>query len=219
MVSPVDLLVPVKPLHLAKSRLRGGRDGADPAHHRLALAMTRDTVLAALAAGHVRRLVAVCSDPTATEALRADGVEVVPDVPAAGLNPALRYGAALLRADDATAAVGALQADLPALDPAQLDAALAAFLASFLAGGTAAFCPDRGGTGTTLLLAAPGTALDPRFGPGSAAAHAAAGAHRPHGPWPTLRCDVDTEADLAAAAALGLGRHTTAAMAAHTPAR
>ena len=49
--------------------------------------------------------------------------EVVPDV-TDGLNAALSHGAALLRAVDPEVAVGALQADLPALKPAELDAAL-----------------------------------------------------------------------------------------------
>lgn len=211
MSPAVDLVVPVKALRLAKSRLRGTRHGTDPAHHRLVLAVTRDTVLAARSAGLVRRVLVVCSDPVAAAALRADGVEVVPDLPAAGLNLALRYGAGLLRAADPAATVGALQADLPALATAELDAALAAFLGSHA---SLAFCPDRAGTGTTLLLAAVGTPLDPRFGHGSAAAHAAAGAHRLDGPWPSLRCDVDTDDDLAEAARLGLGRNTAAVLAA-----
>jgi 2-phospho-L-lactate guanylyltransferase len=233
----VDLVVPVKPLHLAKSRLRAdlARDGPDSAAHtRLVLAVARDTITAARAAQAVRRVVAICSDPLAVAVLRADGVEVVADEPDAGLNAALRHGADLLRAADPGAATGAMQADLPALRPAELSAAVTAALTAFaaprafagLAGdsdaalgaapGAApvrAFSPDRAGTGTTLLLAAPGVALDPRFGPGSARAHAASGALRLDGPWPTLRCDVDVEADLVEAARLGLGRHTSATLA------
>ncbi len=217
MTPAVDLVVPVKALHLAKSRLRDGRDSADPAHHRLVLAFTRDTIAAARAAGRVRRVVAICSDRAAAAALRADGVEVIPDMPAAGLNPALRHGTALLRADDPAAVVGALQADLPALDPAELDAALTSAGTLFDGGAARAFVADRAGTGTTMLLAAPRTPLEPRFGPGSAAAHAAAGARLLDGPWPTLRCDVDTTADLAEAARLGLGPRT-APLSARSPA-
>lgn len=214
MQSPaVDLVVPVKPLHLAKSRLRAARGTADPAHERLVLAVARDTIAAAGAAPGVRRVVAICSDPDAVAVLSADGVEVIADEPSAGLNPALRHGADLLRADDASAVTGAMQADLPALRPAELAAAVDAALAIF-AGAAAprVFCPDRAGTGTTLLLAAPGVALNPRFGPGSARAHAAAGARPLDGPWPSLRCDVDTPADLAEAARLGLGSHTHAVL-------
>jgi 2-phospho-L-lactate/phosphoenolpyruvate guanylyltransferase len=206
----VDLLVPVKPLHLAKSRLRtaGLLDGDQ--HRALALALVRDTIAAARSARGVRRLLAICSDADAVDVLRADGTEVIPDEPDAGLNPALRHGARLLRADDPRAPVGALQSDLPSLRAAELDAALTGF--ATLAGAARAFCPDRAGTGTTLLLAAPGADLDPRFGPGSAAAHTASGAHRLEGPWSTLRCDVDTPADLTAATRLGLGPRTTAAL-------
>jgi len=63
-----------------------------------------------------------------------------------------------------------------------------------------------------LLVAPAGTELDPRFGADSAAAHAASGALALDGDWPSLRLDVDTASDLAAAARLGLGRHTADAV-------
>ena len=63
----------------------------------------------------------------------------------------------------------------------------------------------------------PGGPLEPRFGPGSAAAHLAAGVRRLDGPWPRLRRDVDTAADLAAARRLGLGRHSAGALASTDP--
>jgi 2-phospho-L-lactate guanylyltransferase len=74
---------------------------------------------------------------------------------------------------------------------------------------------DRGGTGTTLLTAAPGRPPRPRFGPASAAAHRSAGAVELSGHWPSLRHDVDTAADLLAAAELGLGPATSAWTASH----
>ncbi|MGH3739210.1 MAG: 2-phospho-L-lactate guanylyltransferase, partial [Micromonosporaceae bacterium] len=49
---------------------------------------------------------------------------------------------------------------------------------------------------------------------GSARAHAAGGAVELHGDWPSLRRDVDTAADLSAAAALGLGVRTAGLLAA-----
>ncbi|WHT18128.1 2-phospho-L-lactate guanylyltransferase [Crossiella sp. CA-258035] len=202
MSNRVDLVVPVKVLLRAKSRLLGAADngaGDRTAHERLALALVTDTMTAARAAERVRRLLAITSDPNVAEVLTGLGVETVPDVPG-GLNAALAYGADLLRQDHPAARIGALQADLPALRPEELDAALAA-------APERAFVPDRQGTGTTLLLAGLGP-LDPRFGPGSATAHAASGAAELLGPWPSLRCDVDTAEDLIAAAALGLGEHT-----------
>ncbi|MDQ3762890.1 MAG: 2-phospho-L-lactate guanylyltransferase [Actinomycetota bacterium] len=211
----VDLLVPVKPLAKAKTRLRGVADGgarAAEAHARLVLALVRDTLTAVAGAAVVRRAVAVCSDEVVCDALAMDGVEAIPDKPAAGLNPALRYGEAMLRTADPTTTVGALQADLPALRPEELDCAVREGLAS----GGRAFCTDRPGTGTTLLLAPPGQPLEPHFGPGSAAAHRATGARELSGCWPGLQCDVDTAADLAVARDLGLGRFTRAVLASYT---
>jgi 2-phospho-L-lactate guanylyltransferase len=79
------------------------------------------------------------------------------------------------------------------------------------AGWPEAFVPDAAGTGTTLYTARPGVAFQPRFGPGSAARHAAAGAAALLLPdAPGLRRDVDTPDDLRRAAALGLGPRTAA---------
>lgn len=208
---PVDLLLPMKPLARAKTRLLGAADnglGAPSAHARLVLALARDTAAAAAGAAVVRRAVAICSDGMVCRALAMDGVEVLAGEPAAGLNSALRYGEALLRSADPAATVAALPADLPALRPQELDHAIRHGLAT----GGRAFCTDQAGTGTTLLLAPPGQDLQPRFGPGSAAAHRASGARELSGRWPGLRCDVDTAADLARALELGLGRFTRAAL-------
>ncbi|WP_263249080.1 2-phospho-L-lactate guanylyltransferase [Saccharopolyspora rosea] len=205
MTAGSHLLVPIKPLRLAKSRLLGAADagrGRPDAHAALVAAVALDTVRAARLAPGVAEVVVVTSDPALTDAFAAEGVEVLADAPAAGLNAALRHGAELLEHRPGVSRIGALQADLPALRPDELGAALRA------AGDERAFCADRAGTGTTLLLAAPGTPLDPRFGPGSAAAHAASGGKALDGPWDSLRCDVDTAADLAAATALGVGVNT-----------
>jgi 2-phospho-L-lactate/phosphoenolpyruvate guanylyltransferase len=191
----VDLVVPVKTLERAKSRLVGARLDR-PA---LALAFALDTIAAALPA--VRRVLAVTSDPSVVAELRALGVESVAGPE--GLNEALRHGFGVLRSRDRDSVVGALQADLPALRTSDLAAALAA------AHGRS-FCADRQGTGTTLLLSAPGGDLAPAFGVGSAAAHTASGATPLLGPWPSLRHDVDTAEDLRLAADLGLGPRTAA---------
>nr|WP_253671792.1 2-phospho-L-lactate guanylyltransferase [Streptoalloteichus tenebrarius] len=201
------MLVPIKRLGAAKSRLRGAVGAREDrgAHAALALALAMDTVAAARSAALVRRLAVVTADPLVAEMVRGEGVEVVRDLPDDGLNPALRHGAEVLRSSDPSATVAALQSDLPALRASELDAALAAAVEA-----GHAFCPDRQGTGTTLLVAGRGRRWDPRFGPGSALAHAESGAVALDGPWPSLRCDVDTEADLRLAARLGLGPHTRA---------
>jgi 2-phospho-L-lactate/phosphoenolpyruvate guanylyltransferase len=208
-VSRTHLVVPVKPLTLAKSRLRGAVDPA--AHAALVLAMVTDTVRAARRAAGVASVLVVTPDPVVALAAEHAGARVVADEPGGGLNPALRHGARLLRAEDPDTVVGALQADLPALRPADLAAAITA------AAGRRAYCADRRGDGTTLLLSARGGELAPRFGPGSAAAHRASGALALRGPWASLASDVDTAADLRAAARLGLGVRTAGVLA--TPAR
>lgn len=196
-------MVPIKRLDRAKSRLRGANDAADDgAHAELVLALLVDTVTAAANAPGVRRLLVVCEDTRVPVALRGTGVECVDERGLPGLNAALSFGAGVLRARNKQGVVGALQADLPALRPAELAEAIA------LAAGRRAFCTDRPGTGTTLLLSAPGQPLEPRFGVGSAAAHAASGAVAVGAGLDSLRCDVDTAADLAAAAGLGLGSRT-----------
>jgi 2-phospho-L-lactate/phosphoenolpyruvate guanylyltransferase len=216
MMPTVDLVVPVKPLAAAKSRLRGAADrgiGAQRAHARLAMALARDTIAAVQAAERVRHLLVVSSDPVVAAELGVFGVEVLPDGPVPGLNPAYERGAAFLRDRDPAAVVGALQADLPALRPTELDAAIGAALTLFGAGAQRVFAPDTEGTGTTFLLAAAGVPLDPRFGVGSAQRHEESGATRLHGEWPGLRRDVDTADDLREAADLGLGEHTGHVMA------
>jgi 2-phospho-L-lactate guanylyltransferase len=197
----VDLVVPIKRLDRAKSRLRGAVAGP---HAELVLALLLDTVSAAAAAGNVRRVLVVCEDARVPVALRGTGVECVDERGLPGLNAALSYGANALRERDPHGVVGALQADLPALRTADLATAVAA------AAGRRAYCPDRAGTGTTLLLSTPGAPLGPRFGTGSAGAHADSGAVEIGVESASLRCDVDTAGDLAAAAGLGLGPRTAA---------
>jgi 2-phospho-L-lactate guanylyltransferase len=160
------LVVPLKPLGAAKSRLRGAVPGV--AHERLVLAIALDTVAAALSTATVGRVVVVTGDRGLAPTIAALGAECVPDAPAAGLNAALRHGARLA----ATEPVAALTADLPALRPAELAEALAA--AALLPG--QGYAADFAGTGTVLLTAPTGNALAPAFGPGSAAAHARSGA-------------------------------------------
>ncbi|AVT41453.1 2-phospho-L-lactate guanylyltransferase [Plantactinospora sp. BB1] len=203
------VVVPVKRLGSAKSRLRGALDGVP--HELLALALAEDTVEAVLGCPAVREVLVVTGDPEATRTLGRLGARIVPEPPTAGLNPAFARGAAVA----ADGPVAALTADLPALRPAELAEALRA------AGGppgVRSFVADAPGTGTVLLTAAPGATLDPRFGPHSAAAHAASGARPLTAAWPTLRRDVDTPADLRAAVALGLGRQTAALTRRATPA-
>ena len=192
----MQVVVAVKDLPAAKSRLAPTLD--EPQRSELVLAMLTDTVAAALRSPAVAVVRVVTSDPTVSELARAAGASVVGD-PTNTLNEAFAHAAAGL---DASAPVLALPGDLPALHPAELTAAVVA------AGGRRAAVADAAGTGTTMLLAPAGASLDPRFGPRSAAAHAASGAVLLPGSWPGLRGDVDTVADLGAAVRAGLGAAT-----------
>ncbi|MEH0840958.1 2-phospho-L-lactate guanylyltransferase [Micromonospora sp. CPCC 205711] len=199
------VVVPVKRLGAAKSRLRGALPVVP--HEELALALVADTVRAVRACAAVAEVLVVTDDPAVAATAAAAGARVVPDAPDAGLNAAFRHGARLATAAGAGVRVAGLTADLPALRPTELAAALHAATAG---PGVRRFVADAPGTGTVLLAAPPGVPLDPRFGVGSAAAHRASGALPLTGDWPTLRRDVDTAADLAAAARLGLGPRTAA---------
>jgi 2-phospho-L-lactate guanylyltransferase len=203
---PWAIIVPVKRFAEAKTRL------ALPPQPRaaLALALAIDTMTAAAHAAWVRRLLVVTDETDAADAARALGALVVADEPAAGLNPALRHGASVAVRDGASA-VAALSSDLPALDPADLDATLQRASAY-----PAAFVADAAGTGTTLLTATAGRQLDPSFGSASRAAHLAAGGYDLSADaGRSLRCDVDTPADLRVAVALGVGPATAAWLDAH----
>lgn len=203
---PVEwtLVVPLKPLSAAKSRLA---EAVGPVRPGLALAFAQDTVAAALACEAVRNVTVVTDDPLAGSVLAALGARVEADSPAAGLNAALRHGADTVLRRHPTAAVAAVNADLPALRPLELAAVLRAAARrpgrSFLA--------DAAGIGTTLLAATAGTTLAPAFGGPSRARHRASGAHEIALPdVDSVRRDVDTGEDLAAALLLGVGPHTRA---------
>lgn len=203
-VAPWTLVIPVKRTAIAKSRLAA----AYPQHRpELARAFAVDTTAAALESPLVRAVLVVTDDPVVSADATAVGARVVADLPAAGLNEALEHGAAVAAAEFPGSGVVALSADLPALRPAELTLALAACTAD------RSFVIDLPGTGTTMLAAAPGIALDPRFGVGSALAHQASGAVPIElAGIESVRRDVDTAADLAHAVQLGVGPSTADVM-------
>jgi 2-phospho-L-lactate guanylyltransferase len=197
-----QLVVPLKPLVRAKSRLADG--AGELLRPELALAFAKDTVCAALACPAVAGVVVVTDDTLAAAELTALGARRVPDSPGAGLNAAVTHGAAAVRAVFPQAAVAALNADLPALRPAELARVLGAAAAH-----RRAFLADAAGTGTTLLATGPGAAPAPAFGPGSRALHRAAGAvELGLAGVGSVRQDVDTVEDLRAALRRGVGPHT-----------
>ncbi len=201
-----SVVIPVKVLALAKSRLAGL---SDPAREALALAMAEDTIAAAVACRLVGAVVVVSDDPDVKAEAESLGAEVMADEPAAGLNQALLAGAEQMARRWPDWGIAGLTADLPALSAAELESALTA-----ASGLTQSFVADAAGTGTTLYAAGPGIAFTPRFGPASRISHRLAGATEIDLPGlPGLRQDVDTVADLRSAASIGLGPRSAALLA------
>ncbi|MGZ8803788.1 MAG: 2-phospho-L-lactate guanylyltransferase [Microbacterium sp.] len=202
------VIIPVKPAAVGKSRL------TLPTVDRvtLARAIALDTIAAAASCPAVAQ-VFVVSDDGALVALAFDipGLRFVPEEDGTGGRP---------RGIDTAVAIGAeaagdrmpraaLLGDLPALRPDDLAAALTA-------GSTVdrGVVPDAEGTGTTLVTAGRGIPLQTSFGDGSYARHIELGcAPLEVRGTSTLRRDVDTAAQLEAAAGLGLGPRTAALLA------
>lgn len=196
------VLLAVKPLPLAKSRL----DRAD--RSQLTLAMAADTAAAAALVAAVELVMVVTDDADARAMLEPFAV-VVPDAPNDGLNPALLHAAAEANRRWPHAGVVVLAADLPALRPEALAAAL-----ELASRHPRAVVADAMGTGTVLLSAAAGITLEPSFGPGSRQRHLDTGvvdltdSLPPGDATEGLRHDVDTNADLEVAIRLGVGPRT-----------
>lgn len=201
---PWRLVVPVKGGAGAKSRLHPppGVDRED-----LALALATDCLTACCAGMPPTHVLVVTSDPRAAAAAEGLGAVVVAD-PGAGLNAAVAAGRDhALRSSPGTP-VAVLLGDLPALRPVDLVTALGAAAAHPMA-----LVPDAAGEGSTLLTAVDGTRLAPLFGTGSATAHEATGHVRLDLDLPRLRTDVDDDAALRTALALGVGPATLAVLA------
>ena len=193
-----SIVIPVKTTQSAKSRL--DLDGTD--RPRVALAIALDTVAAAAQAELTGDVVVVTSDADVQAGVdQIDGARWIAD-PGMGLNGAVRAG--LERANDDARA--ALLGDLPALRSHDLDRALLAATAE-----ERSFIPDAEETGTVFVAWRSPASYEPHFGGESATRHAEAGHVRlPIPPTNTVRRDVDTIDQLAAARELGLGPRTTA---------
>jgi 2-phospho-L-lactate guanylyltransferase len=195
-----SLIIPVKRVEIAKTRLALEVD----ARSTLAVTMALDTIAAAMASNLVAAVVVVTDDQRARAALRELDVTIVADVPDAGLNAALRHGAA----SAPTARIAALSSDLPALRAEDLSSVLGEAQQH-----ATSVVADVQGTGTTLLCAESTGGFAPQFGVSSLAVHVAAGAYDLTSLAPeSVRRDVDTVDDLRAAVALGVGPRTREAL-------
>lgn len=215
-------VVALKPATIGKSRLAAL---PGPLRHRLAAMMALDT-LAALASA-TSRLVVVSDSTTVDRRLQRAGIDavVITDPEPGGLNNALRAGEAVLRADRQRAVLACV-GDLPTLTPGAVRAVIDAMTLAANQQHRRGFVADLAGTGSTMLLA-DRVGLDPRFGPGSAAAHRSSGAAdlaalRTATPLPDrcvgdeflrARTDVDAPKDLPGAIRVGVGPHTASLIA------
>jgi 2-phospho-L-lactate/phosphoenolpyruvate guanylyltransferase len=202
--SSTAAVIAIKPMEHAKSRLAV----PDPLRRRLAWTMALDTMSALCRAlPHVL----VVSDQPALEArLRRAGlaVEVISESGHFGMNSALNRGALCLHAQGFTSILACV-GDLPALRSESV-----ARIVDASRDHPRSFVADASGVGTTMLVAHD-VELTPQFQGRSAAAHHASGAvslvaEAIGSPVADARCDVDTEADLAAAIELGVGPATSA---------
>jgi 2-phospho-L-lactate guanylyltransferase len=209
-VTAWTLVLPVKGGPRAKSRL-----GAPPA---VAPAIALDCLDAVLACSAVGSCIVVSADVTTQRSARLAGATAVTESrPGSGLVAAIGDGvAAASRRPWCARPAAVLLADLPALRPEDLEAALVAARTALDDGVRMAAIPDADGTGTVLLAARTPARLDPAFGPGSFAEHVRRGAVPLPLDLPRLRRDVDTPADLEAALALGVGPRTASALASRT---
>lgn len=191
-----SVVIPIKRLDTAKSRLRGELANVPE----LALAFATDTVRATIAASLVTETIVVTADSRVAAVVRGLGARVIDD-PGRSLNAAVAVGIG-----ETAGFVAVLTGDLPSLRPRDLDDALARSQPL-----ERSMVADRAGSGTTFLAARSATLMHPRFGADSRHLHERAG-HLPLDidPVSRLRCDVDTPEDLAAALRMGVGLATAA---------
>jgi 2-phospho-L-lactate guanylyltransferase len=187
-------VLPVKSFGQAKRRLDERLGQPDRAE--LAAAMLGDVLAALEAIAGSADLIVVTAEQRAVAAARAAAALVIDDPVEAGQSRAAARG---VRAAIARGArrVLLVPGDCPTLDPGELRRLLDGFPAAGLV-----IVPDRHGSGTNALLIAPPDAIEPSFGPGSFARHAALGAAAGLtvrvAEAPSLELDVDTPADLSA---------------------
>ena len=211
-------VLPIKTFARAKHRLSDAVGVPD--RRELAEAMVRDVLDALPRVEGLGRVIVVTAEPVAAEAARAAGADVVHDGEEAGQSAAALLGVAAALEAGADRAL-LVPGDCPALDPEEVGGLLARPRHAGVV-----IVPDRHGAGTNALLLAPPDVIEPSFGPGSFARHAA----RAHAAGtlvrvvrlPSLGLDVDTPGDLdalrATLAARGGGAARTRAMLERLPA-
>ncbi len=202
---PWTVILPIKGGSQAKTRLAA----LGERRRVVAAAVAADTITAVAGSSRVARIIVVTADDDVRAMADRFGAFAVAD-PGRGLNEAVT---AALQTAPSHRPSAVLLADVPAVWPDDIAAALDACAAALADGATRAVVPDAQGEGTVLLAAAYPAAVRPNFGLGSAHRHMAGGAVVLDVALPRLRRDVDTPEDLAAALDLGAGQATREAAA------
>ncbi len=191
---PTLAILPVKRYGIAKVRL--GDELSGGTRRAIAEAMVTDVLMALRRTSRVSEVVLVTSEPAAEAIGRGYGANVLVDDREEGQSVATLIGVAYAL-EQRLPRVLLVPGDVPALDPAELDA----LLDRPATGRSVVIVPDRHGTGTNALLLTPPDVIEPAFGPDSRARHeqAAADAGVPCTveEVETLALDVDTVDDLA----------------------
>jgi len=185
-------VLPIKTYERAKQRLSDAV--GIPDRRALAEAMVGDVLDTLPSVAGLDRVIAVTAEPLAAAAAREAGASVVHDPHEAGQSAAALIGVrAALEAG--AERVLLVPGDCPAIDPGEIAGLLAR---SSHAG--VVIVPDRHGAGTNALLLSPPDVIEPSFGPGSFARHAArahaAGTKVRVAEIRSLGLDVDTPEDL-----------------------
>jgi 2-phospho-L-lactate guanylyltransferase len=187
-------VLPIKTFARAKHRL--SEAVGVPDRRELAEAMVGDVLAALARVEGLDEVITVTAEPRAAAAARAIGARMVHDGDEAGQSAAALLGVAAALETGAERVL-LVPGDCPALDPREVGDLLARPRHADVV-----IVPDRHGAGTNALLLSPPDVIEPSFGPGSFARHAA----RAHAAGtvvrvvsvPSLGLDVDTPEDLEA---------------------
>ncbi|NQU37407.1 MAG: 2-phospho-L-lactate guanylyltransferase [Actinobacteria bacterium] len=198
------VIIPIKPLPIAKSRLEGTRRNASTAD--LARAFAKDLVAATTHVAFVDQVIAVTSESTLAPELISLGATVLdePNQLTGDLNAVLDYAQRQVLSQHPHCAIAIVTADLATIQARSLE--------SFLVGAAnckTGYVADHSGSGTSVLINRTGHVVATAFGARSA------DAHRERGfddltelADARLRLDIDTPEDLESAIAIGLGAAT-----------
>ncbi|CUR58389.1 putative 2-phospho-L-lactate guanylyltransferase [metagenome] len=188
MSERVSVIVLAKETQLAKTRLTLERTKGQ----RIARALAATTVRKAMAARSVGDVYVVTSDrhiATDAEAARA---YVVPEGTPLGMNRAAALGRSHAIGASPDSAIAIVVADLPYLDPDDVDDVID----EFREGRRPLFVADHHGVGTTLLIHDSDNQMGIAFGRGSAHMHQRLGYEPARRSLRGLRVDLDTPEDL-----------------------